>query len=61
MDLPENKSQANAPDPGKAFDEKITDLIIQRKLQQEALVKIRASVEKRKAQSFDDSHSSSEK
>jgi hypothetical protein len=47
MGLPEKEREHDAGNAEKAFDEKISDLIMQRKLQQEALAKIKSSVEKK--------------
>ena len=47
MVLPEKERENDAANSEKAFDEKISDLIMQRKLQQEALAKIKTSVEKK--------------
>jgi hypothetical protein len=47
MASPQTKKQGKPSKSEKPFDEMISDLITQRKIQQDALLKIKASVAKR--------------
>jgi hypothetical protein len=57
--LPTTNKESGVPE--KAFDEQINDLIMQRKLQQEALFKIKSFVEKRQSEASAPAKSSSNK